>query len=478
MGLRTRFARVALGALTVAALQAATAQAYVYWTTFGQGLVGGGTTLARANLDGGGVANPLITGAGNPIGIAVQGNHIYWANQLDNSIGRSNLDGSGANQSFIPNATIKGYPIDLAVQGNYLYWTNGDTEVGRANLDGTDVRPHFLVFDQNAGIWGIAVDPTTIYVAAHLTVIYSAPIGGATAPSPFYTPANATHIWGLAVAGGNLYWAAWTNNDSDGEIGRINTVGTPNPNDSLITTLKMPTGVATDANELYWVDHQTNQIGRAQLSSGAALNIQPDFITTTGYPWGIAIDSQVDPTSTTVTCSPSVIAPGMADACTATVSDTASSARPTGTITFGSDTATYFNPASCTLVTHSNGTTGCTAGAVSPNAGTIPITVSYSGDAVHGASTGQTSFCAGTTKQCAGSPPPAKHCVVPRLKGKTLAQARRLLSNGHCKLGHVAKSRRSHRRLIVESTKPKAGTSLPAGASVAVKLGPAPRRNR
>lgn len=40
---------------------------------------------------------------------------IYWANAVSGTIGSSNVDGTGANQSFITGA---GVPVGVAVAGN------------------------------------------------------------------------------------------------------------------------------------------------------------------------------------------------------------------------------------------------------------------------------------------------------------------------------------------------------------------------
>ncbi|MBV9311997.1 MAG: PASTA domain-containing protein, partial [Solirubrobacterales bacterium] len=67
--------------------------------------------------------------------------------------------------------------------------------------------------------------------------------------------------------------------------------------------------------------------------------------------------------------------------------------------------------------------------------------------------------------------PPAQHCVVPKLKGKTLKQARKALRKAHCKLGKVKRPKHSkHKRLVVRSLSVKAGTILADGARVGVKL--------
>ena len=77
---------------------------------------------------------------------------MYWANQGANqtgtTIGRANLDGTGANQSFIGGAHS---PAGIAVNGPYIYWANfggthgvAGTTIGRARLNGTGVNQSFV----------------------------------------------------------------------------------------------------------------------------------------------------------------------------------------------------------------------------------------------------------------------------------------------------------------------------------------------
>jgi PASTA domain len=64
------------------------------------------------------------------------------------------------------------------------------------------------------------------------------------------------------------------------------------------------------------------------------------------------------------------------------------------------------------------------------------------------------------------------HCVVPKLVGKTLAASRKLLTHAHCALGTVTRPRvPSGRTSRVRSSSPRAGTRLPAGSKVDIKLG-------
>jgi hypothetical protein len=65
----------------------------------------------------------------------------------------------------------------------------------------------------------------------------------------------------------------------------------------------------------------------------------------------------------------------------------------------------------------------------------------------------------------------APSCVVPRLKGDSLAAARSALGRAHCKLGKVSKPRGHHMRLVVTGQGAKDGKKLASGAAVAVRLG-------
>jgi hypothetical protein len=68
--------------------------------------------------------------------------------------------------------------------------------------------------------------------------------------------------------------------------------------------------------------------------------------------------------------------------------------------------------------------------------------------------------------------PSAVQCVVPALKGLSLAAARRALADDNCKLGkaHKPKHRRKHAKLVVSRQSKRPGTTLEAGAEISVKL--------
>src|ERR671932_420873 len=167
---------------------AAPADAFVYWANSGTNSIG------RANLDGTGADQSFITGANAPDGVAVDAAHIYWANRA--TIGRANLDGTGASQNFIPAALN---PSGVAVLGAPVYGRTPAAVVGRANLDGTGVNHSFIATASGAPL-------------------------------------------GVAVDGAHVYWTNFTT----GTIGRANLDGT-GVDQSFITGASRPGGVAVDA---------------------------------------------------------------------------------------------------------------------------------------------------------------------------------------------------------------------------------------
>jgi hypothetical protein len=167
---------------------------------------------------------------------------IYWADYGKNSIGRADLDGTGIDGRFISGIEI---PATVAVDGRYIYWGGygaGDAnefeaDIVRARLDGTKVDWRFipLPIGPYEGLDQIALDDDHIY----WTEIFS-------------------HL-GFA----------------DGSIGRANLDGT-GVDESFIdvfTEGAVPTGIAVDANHIYWSQTggigpdstQTPAIGRANL---------------------------------------------------------------------------------------------------------------------------------------------------------------------------------------------------------------------
>jgi hypothetical protein len=497
---------LAAATLVVACLIAAPAQAYVYWTVSGNGQ--SGTGIGRADQDGSSVNHAFVSGASGPTGIVTDGAHIYWANSQTNSIGRANLDGSAADPTFIPNATTgSGLPTGVAVDGSSIYWTDLNQYVGKANLDGTNSSPHWV--DDGAGSAPVAIAASggNVYFSDFGARIREVASGGTTPSTLVTLGPSSTNPLSMAIAGGYIYYSVLNSGSGNppGAIGRVSISGTGAKN-NFIPGLYGPTGVATDGHEIYWVDSNVDQhaIGRAQLTASGFANAQYNWISEPGGPWGVAVNDNVDATQTAVACSPSSVAPGQATACTATVTDSASSTPPGGTVSFSSNGSTFFSGSgsSCTLAAQSNGTRSCTVGVVPIDAGTAPINATYAGDPLHSSSTGSTSLCVSSAGTCGGGAGGGgggggggsgggggaggggsgggHACIVPKLKDKTLAQARKLLAKAHCKLGKVKrpKGKKAHKPLVIGSQTVRAGKHLRSGARIGVRLKPRSAKHR
>jgi virginiamycin B lyase len=246
---------------------AAQADARVYWADQPAG------TIGRANLDGSGADPSFIAGASNPFGVAVDGRHVYWTNLITGSIGRASLDGSDANQSFIAGAS---FPVGVAIDDGHIYWANNGTDtIGRANLDGSGANQSFIAGATNP--FGVAVDDGHVYWTNSGT-IGRANLDGSGANQSFIAGAGAAR--GVAVDDGHIYW---TNSGTD-TIGRANLDGS-GANQSFIAGATNPFGVAVDDGHVYWADNGT--IGRANLDGSGA---NQSFIAGATAPRGVAVD--------------------------------------------------------------------------------------------------------------------------------------------------------------------------------------------
>ena len=460
---------------------APSAQAYIYWSNYGNGFTGGGTTLGRANIDGSAATASFITGASNPAGLAVDAGHLYWS-EGGTAIGRANVDGSGINEAFIPAGATAGNVVAIALDSAYIYWTDGSRWIGRANLDGSGANGQFIDMGSGTSTNGIAVSGGELYVGEAGQIARVAATGGT--PSTFVQLANGSDFaTSLSVVAGYLYWTD-LNLGVGASIGRVPLSGN-GPNASLIPGLTFPEGIASDGTYIYWTDDGTQTIGRAKLD-GSQVNMT--FISDPAGPAGLAVDARVDPTSTSISCTPATVAAGGVSACTAAVSDSASTELPSGTVVFSAGSGTFFPGGnSCTLTAQPSGAS-CTVGAEALTTGIQTIAASYQGDTTHAPSASSGRFCAGGTSVCGASSgsgsgsgtsvtgpggEPAV-CTVPRLKGKTLTQARKLLTAAHCRLGKVTAPRRKRGQrlppLVVRSQSSPPGRSLPTGAKVNVRL--------
>src|SRR5215469_11585148 len=292
---------------------AATAQAtagtpQIYWT---DGVPG---TIGRANIDGTGAIQNLVEGGSQPYGVAVDAAHIYWTNVLSGinagTIGRANLDGTGVNQNFITGVNPTG---GLAVDGGHIYWGNqADIQtpaagtIARANLDGTGIDPNFITGVGADTISGLTLDTAHIYWTNNSqNLIGRANLDG-TGIDPNLVATGRGFPDAVAVGSGHIYWA-----NATGTLGRANLDGT-GVDLSFVDAGEFPFGLAIDSGHLYWTHVNLSSdpnafddaIGRANLDG---TGVDQNFIFGAFTPEGIAVGPQATvPPSPTVPAAPAI----------------------------------------------------------------------------------------------------------------------------------------------------------------------------
>src|SRR5258705_103904 len=103
---------------------------------------------------------------------------------------------------------------------------------------------------------------------------------GTGANQSFITGVNGPY--GVAVDGSHVYWGNLNGNT----IGRADLDGS-NPNQSFIGGASSPRGLAVDGAHLYWANQGSNTIGRADLDGS---NPNQSFINGAKTPFSVAVD--------------------------------------------------------------------------------------------------------------------------------------------------------------------------------------------
>jgi len=186
-------------------------------------------SISRADLDGSNPVLPFaVTGSfgSPPAGLTVGPGHVYWATYGPgiNAVARAEIDGTDIDQTFIDVAD--GYPGGVAVDDQHVFWTNPVQDaIGRADLDGTDIDQSFITGAY--GVSGLAVADGRIYWANYnANTIGTATVDGTDVDQSFITGAKSPSS--VAAAGGHVYWtnAVQVGFLTQFSIGRANADGT------------------------------------------------------------------------------------------------------------------------------------------------------------------------------------------------------------------------------------------------------------
>ena len=247
---------------------------HMYWTSADAGII------YRASLDGSNVET-LITKSDEEffsLALDVAGGQIYWTAWIydpdlgeANIIYRANLDGSNVETLITSSEYVGGLTLDVA--GGQMYWTSIESEgfsdagiIYRANLDGSNVET--LISRSGEGLLDLALDVAggQIYWTALTSIdpegvpgagiIYRANLDGSNVET-LIDEQNLPFFLALDVAGGQIYWTAFTSIDPEGipEESIIYRANLDGSNVETLITSSEPVGSLTldvAGDQIYW----------------------------------------------------------------------------------------------------------------------------------------------------------------------------------------------------------------------------------
>lgn len=275
-----------LTALALLAVPRAEA-AQLYWTNHALG-AGEPGTVGRANLDGSGATNSFISAPGISCGVAADLNHVYWAagEAAPGQIGRSDPFGGAIDNAFI--TPTNSFNCGVAVNADSIFFNNhAIPSIGRANLDGGGVEQTFVLTGGN-NTQHPAVNSTHLFwTNKNSNTVGRATLAGGNIESTLLSAK--CELNGVAVNDQYVYWA----NDSCASIGRAKLTpgGVTDIEQDFIplSVGKGPCGLAVDANHIYWGqwgDDAGGTVGRANLDG---TGVDEALVTTTGPTCSVAV---------------------------------------------------------------------------------------------------------------------------------------------------------------------------------------------
>lgn len=163
-------------------------------------------SIVEADLNGT-HAKTIAKAQARPVGVAVGAGQLVWANSENSSVVESNLNGTNAKAI----ATHAHNAVGVAIAGGHVYWglggtyKQGDSTIVEADMNGTHpktiVKSFFLI--------GLTIGDGHLYWGNQDGPIYEATLNRSHARKIVTGGYNRLggFTGGLAVGGGHLYWA-------------------------------------------------------------------------------------------------------------------------------------------------------------------------------------------------------------------------------------------------------------------------------
>lgn len=161
-------------------------------------------SIRRIGTDGTGL---VTLNSASVFGCATDGTYIYYGYEYTQSIGRMNLNGTGANDNWITFTNSGLNSGWMTVVDNYLYFGGGANAsskvLGRVLLTGGTVTS---VYSDPCAITGISSDGTYLYLAHYgCSTVGRVLLDGTSGNSNFITGLSSSDSWASQVWNGKLY---------------------------------------------------------------------------------------------------------------------------------------------------------------------------------------------------------------------------------------------------------------------------------
>lgn len=249
---RARGLQVALLFLLLASSLASAQK--MYWTD------GSGGRIRRADLNGTGVEDLVLTVWPAGLDLDVAGRKMYWGEGTNpGRIHRANLDGSAV-EDVVTQGVRSPYGVALDLAGDRIYWTSGALDsVGMARLDGSGV----------VTLWTVNAFPIAVDTLSRQVYWAQVAYQGVMRADLDLTNELLVHGtgWSLGLAldpcGRKIYWTDWN------EIRRADLDGGGTETFDVLPSY--PSALALDVvnGKLYWADSSAGEIYRANLDCSA-----------------------------------------------------------------------------------------------------------------------------------------------------------------------------------------------------------------
>lgn len=223
----------------------------------------------------------FITGAHEPAGVAIDSEHIYWANSETGYIGRAKLNGSSVEETWLH---VEGKPVSVVVNSEYVYWGNAESgDIGRAKIAGSSIEKTWIAAEGGESL-AVAINGSHVYWLTATHVGRATLAGGSVEPKWRETE-GASKAAGIAINTGSIYWVSQARGGK--YVGRMNINGEAVEPFWVTVAGSTYGGIALTSEYLYYGG--SSHIGRMLITGES---ISGSWLSVSGHVAGLALNSE------------------------------------------------------------------------------------------------------------------------------------------------------------------------------------------